>query len=85
MNKVQQAAGRVIRTADDLGVIVLLDDRFATTSYRRLFPREWKNAGICTIEDADTQLRKFWKEAEETGDGSVSPDSQGDTEPSPVS
>ena len=39
MNKVLQAAGRVIRTASDQGVILLLDDRFWRREYRELFPR----------------------------------------------
>ena len=39
MNKVLQAAGRVIRTEADRGMILLMDDRFATISYQRLFPR----------------------------------------------
>lgn len=42
MNKVLQAAGRVIRTEADRGMILLMDDRFATISYQRLFPREWE-------------------------------------------
>ena len=42
MNKVLQAAGRVIRTAEDKGVVLLLDDRFARSEYTRLFPRHWR-------------------------------------------
>ena len=38
MNKVLQAAGRVIRTADDIGTITLLDERFLQPSYLKLFP-----------------------------------------------
>ena len=41
MNKVLQAAGRVIRTASDRGIIGLLDERFLRSDYRQLFPREW--------------------------------------------
>lgn len=41
MNKVMQAAGRVIRTVNDKGVIALLDDRFLRPEYVALFPREW--------------------------------------------
>ena len=41
MNKVMQAAGRVIRTMEDRGVIALLDDRFLRADYQTLFPREW--------------------------------------------
>ena len=41
MNKVLQAAGRVIRGEEDRGVVLLIDDRFVSTSYRRMFPRHW--------------------------------------------
>ncbi|MCL2364119.1 MAG: ATP-dependent DNA helicase [Defluviitaleaceae bacterium] len=46
MNKVQQAAGRVIRTDTDAGVVVLIDSRFATEKYRRLFPPHWSNVRV---------------------------------------
>ena len=38
MNKVLQAAGRVIRTADDVGIVALLDERFLQHTYQRMFP-----------------------------------------------
>lgn len=41
MNKVLQACGRVIRTERDHGVILLIDERFARSTYKRLFPKEW--------------------------------------------
>ena len=41
MNKVLQAAGRLIRTMDDRGVIVLLDNRFLAGEYLEQFPKEW--------------------------------------------
>ena len=61
MNKVEQAAGRVIRTADDRGVILLLDSRLLGTSYRRLFPREWRSFDLCTLDFVDSLLRNFWE------------------------
>ena len=36
-----QAAGRVIRTEEDRGVLHLLDDRFARAEIRELLPRWW--------------------------------------------
>lgn len=42
MQKVVQAAGRVIRTVDDQGVVYLLDDRYAQAKVRRLLPAWWK-------------------------------------------
>jgi DNA excision repair protein ERCC-2 len=41
MNKVLQAAGRVIRTETDRGVVLLVDERFTSAPYRVLLPGEW--------------------------------------------
>lgn len=60
MNKVQQAAGRVIRTLSDVGVIALLDERFMQCENRRLFPREWEDCKDCTLEQVDELLLDFW-------------------------
>ena len=60
MNKVQQAAGRVIRTLTDVGVIALLDERFLQRDNRRLFPREWEDVASCTLEQVDALLMAFW-------------------------
>lgn len=65
MNKVLQAAGRVIRTDEDRGVILLLDDRFLGADYRRLFPLEWGNCETCRLQDAEKKIRAFWKEKEQ--------------------
>jgi Rad3-related DNA helicase len=62
MNKVLQAAGRVIRTQDDRGVILLLDDRFTGAAYRKLFPREWEQHTWCQVDSVSEQLADFWKE-----------------------
>ena len=60
MNKVLQAGGRVIRTPEDEGLILLLDDRFLSGSYRGLFPREWENRQVCTIETVGELVGAFW-------------------------
>lgn len=62
MNKVLQAAGRVIRTKDDRGVVALLDDRFLQNEYRRLFPREWEQYAVCKREDISGLLENFWRQ-----------------------
>ena len=62
MNKVLQAAGRVIRTTEDRGVIVLLDDRFRSPAYQNLFPREWYPHTLCRVSELSEHLRIFWKE-----------------------
>lgn len=64
MNKVMQAAGRVIRTAKDWGVILLLDDRFLRNDYRSLFPREWSDVRRVTLKDVEAELTAFWERAE---------------------
>ena len=51
MNKVLQAAGRVIRTAEDLGIVVLLDERFCTAPYLKMFPREWTEYEKVSLRD----------------------------------
>ena len=64
INKVLQAAGRVIRTTGDIGVIELLDDRFLQSDYRPLFPREWEKREICTLDTVETYLETFWRTQE---------------------
>jgi Rad3-related DNA helicase len=60
MNKVMQAAGRVIRTADDVGAILLLDERFTTRQYLELFPREWSDWERVNIGSVEQKLTEFW-------------------------
>lgn len=60
MNKVLQASGRVIRTQEDIGMILLLDERFRNTDYRPLFPVEWTDRKFCTIENIEDILSGFW-------------------------
>ncbi len=60
MNKVQQAAGRVIRTAEDVGIVVLLDDRFTQKRYQRLFPREWEGYEVITQDEVTERISSFW-------------------------
>lgn len=62
MNKVLQAAGRVIRTVDDVGIIVLLDERFLSASYLKLFPREWENYERISLEQIGRRVERFWNE-----------------------
>ena len=63
MNKVLQAAGRVIRTKKDRGVILLLDDRFLQSAYRALFPLEWSDHQVCSLEDEKEKLEQFWNQS----------------------
>lgn len=64
MNKVLQAAGRVIRTKEDTGAILLMDERFLNRDYRNLFPREWNDACTCTLGNVEKHLQAFWDVSE---------------------
>lgn len=60
MNKVLQAAGRVIRTAEDIGIVALLDERFLQYSYRRMFPREWEHFERVSVNTIADRVERFW-------------------------
>ena len=62
MNKVLQAAGRVIRTEQDIGIVALLDERFQEWRYTENFPREWKKIEYCNVDNIEDKMRQFWKE-----------------------
>ncbi len=61
MNKVLQAAGRVIRTSTDKGIILLLDERFLRQDYIELFPREWYPYNIVNRNYMGTCIKNFWE------------------------
>lgn len=61
MNKVLQSAGRVIRTEKDRGMILLLDERFSRRQYREIFPREWQNCKMCSVNTLKNHMDEFWK------------------------
>ena len=62
MNKVLQAVGRVIRTEEDRGVILLIDDRYLRGTYKELMPSEWKGyAKVWDLESQRDYFRRFWE------------------------
>ena len=62
MNNVLQAAGRVIRSEDDLGIVVLADDRYSLPKYRVLFPEHWKNIQYAGNASSLAEImRRFWE------------------------
>jgi len=61
MNKVLQAAGRVIRTAKDKGIIELLDNRLLRSEYRSLYPKEWKQVATVSQNHIKDIISEFWK------------------------
>ncbi len=67
MNKVQQSAGRVIRTQEDRGVVILLDQRFLERGYQKLFPAEWRNFVACDLQQTPGLLKQFWENVPDSG------------------
>ena len=64
MNKVLQAMGRVIRTQDDRGCAVLLDERFRYTAYRKCFPPYYDHMVFVNDNEA---LKKFLRSTDSEG------------------
>ena len=61
MNRVLQAAGRVIRSPQDRGVVLLIDRRFGWNNYRRLFPAHWRTLSVArTPKDISLRTERFW-------------------------
>ncbi len=61
MNKVLQAAGRVIRSETDRGAVILIDDRYGTNRYKSLFPSEWSHhKNIANKAQVQRLLEEFW-------------------------
>ncbi|MBU5439713.1 ATP-dependent DNA helicase [Tissierella sp. MSJ-40] len=61
MNKVLQAAGRVIRSEEDRGAILLIDDRYGSFRYKELFPMEWNHfKRVNNMRNMERTLNVFW-------------------------
>jgi DNA excision repair protein ERCC-2 len=61
MIKVLQAAGRVIRSEEDRGVVMLIDRRYTMPPYRSMLPEEWRPTFVENVEKVGTVLQKFWE------------------------
>jgi Rad3-related DNA helicase len=59
-NKVQQAAGRLIRSDSDRGFILLLDERYGKPEYRSLFPDEWHPVEATTPKEVAERISEFF-------------------------
>lgn len=63
-NKILQSAGRVIRTENDRGVVLLIDSRLCEMSYLKLFPEHWNHyVKINSMDEIKNQMSNFWKGA----------------------
>ena len=61
INRVLQGGGRVIRTAKDRGIVLLVDQRYASYSYRSMLPKHWQPFRIRNTGDLEVALDNFWK------------------------
>ncbi|HHQ1149809.1 TPA: ATP-dependent DNA helicase [Listeria innocua] len=62
MNKVLQAVGRVIRGEKDQGVVLLIEERFATERYKALFPAHWNHARtVKNTLQIEREVNEFWR------------------------
>lgn len=62
MVKVNQSGGRVIRSEDDKGVVLLIDKRFSIEPYSKLLPKHWIVEDFYRDKDIKKRLDEFWKE-----------------------
>ena len=66
LNRVFQAAGRVIRREEDRGVIVLIDDRYATPQMQALLPEHWKDLQYAgNAKELAEMMQEFWLDAKD--------------------
>jgi len=62
VSKVLQAAGRIIRTETDRGVLLLIDTRYSLPDYRDLLPPHWTVRRIKSANELTGALSRFWNE-----------------------
>ncbi len=60
INRVLQAAGRVIRSETDRGVVLLIDQRYGSEHYRALLPEGWRPVRVGNHDQFAAELRRFW-------------------------
>ena len=64
LRRVLQAAGRVIRTENDRGVVLLMDMRYRQEKYRLLMPPHWDVRDVKKLSELRTDLEAFWRNGE---------------------
>jgi|LSQX01.1.fsa_nt_gb DNA excision repair protein ERCC-2 len=65
-NRVTQAAGRLIRTPEDYGVVLLVDDRYSGPEYQQLYPKEWDVFYADDKESCLERAQTFWADIDST-------------------
>ena len=66
INRVLQAAGRVIRTETDRGIVLLIDERFTTPQYKNLLPEHWHPLYMRDPNRIHLSVGRFWNRQETT-------------------
>ena len=62
MNKIMQALGRVIRSENDKGAVLLIDERYLLNEYRDSFKAEWREYEVAFSKDEISSILKdFFK------------------------
>ena len=61
MHKVLQAAGRVIRSEKDLGVVLLMDTRYKESAYARLLPANYQVQHTANAAEIRSRAEDFWR------------------------
>jgi len=62
ISRVMQAVGRVVRSEEDRGTILLIDDRFADEGYQQILPDEWNIQQVADAEELRDYLEVFWSD-----------------------
>lgn len=65
-NRVTQAAGRLIRTPEDYGIVLLIDDRYSKPEYHQLYPKDWDIFYADDRESCLKRIHSFWSEIDST-------------------
>ena len=61
MNKIMQAVGRVIRSEEDRGAVLLIDERYMSRQYQDLYREEWKNYEVVlSPKEVESIIAKFF-------------------------
>jgi len=66
LNKIMQAAGRVIRTETDRGIILLLDERYGFRSYQQVLPYDWQARPV-HLKQFQSELKRSWQQIKAHG------------------
>ncbi len=63
-NRVMQAVGRLIRSPEDRGLALILDQRYGQESYRQLIPHHWPTCWLETGTQLEAATHAFWEQIE---------------------